>query len=375
MRQPKPEHEPLVDEIIRRLRGSKRTLAVGHVNADPDAVGAAIALAESFPNVTVGAFTSLNKSAARLSSALGHHVVIDPDLHSFETVVVCDATSASQLNAKEPRDFANAIFMDHHQPSNFAGARLYWSDARFRATCEMALYLLRRAGVPISRNAKIALMAGLLTDTGRFKYNDEEVFGSVAALLAGGPEGPTPPGTYQFARQLVEESERDPSEITAQLKGLQRAQWRRVGPWFLAWTFVSSFESNLSSLLVSSGADVAVAFCERGNVLRGSSRATRGAERAGVNLGALWRDFKSAHPGVEWDGGGHAAAAGFTATKAGAATPTAPGALASPWVESVAMEALSALEGMLQNKQPEAGASAPPWDAARADSATQPRME
>lgn len=316
--------------------------------------------------MTVGAFEGLNKSAQRLSAALGVHVVINPRVEDYETVVVCDATSPSQLNCKDPQQFAAAIFMDHHQPSNFAGTPYYWSDARYKATCEMALFLTRRAGAHLTERAQTAILAGLLTDTGRFKYNDEAVFGSVAELFR--PPSAAKAGVYQFARSLVEEAERDPSEITAQLKGLQRTQWERVGEWFVAWTVVSAFESNCSVLLLSAGADVAVAFSEHNGKVRGSSRATRGAAEAGVNLGALYRDFKSKVPGVKWDGGGHAAAAGFTAEKGeGAGAPGGSGL--SPWADQVRKEIMGAIGASLAGKAPKSGAIAPPWDTGTSPSA------
>lgn len=365
VREPRHDDLALVDKIIERLRASKKTLAVGHVNADPDAIGAAVAVAEGFPHVTVGAFEGLNKSAQRLVDALGVTVQINPRVEDFDTVVVCDATSPSQLNCKDPAQFGSAIFMDHHQPSNFAGTPYYWSDARYKATCEMALFLLRRAGAHVTERAKIAMLAGLITDTGRFKYNDEAVFKTVADLFYG-PRGEAPPeGLYQYARALMEETDRDAAEVTAQLKGMQRAQFERAGEWFVAWTVVSSFESNCSVLLLSAGADVAIAFSEHGKSLRGSSRATRAAAEAGVNLGALYRDFVPKAAGVKWDGGGHAAAAGFTAVsdgRSGAAQGGASGHLA-PWAEAVGKEVLAAVAKQLEGKVPRASALAPPWDA------------
>lgn len=364
MREPRKEDFELIDTIIARLKSSKRTLAAGHVNADPDAVGAAIAVAEAFPHVTVGAFEGLNKSAQRLVDALGVPVVINPRVEEYETVVVCDATSASQLNCKDPAQFASAIFMDHHQPSNFAGTPYYWSDARYKATCEMALYLVRRAGGHLTDRAQVAILAGLITDTGRFKYNDEDVFKAVNELFFGAHGAPVRPGLYQYARALVEESERDPSEVTAQLKGMQRAQWERVGEWFVAWTVVSAFESNCSVLLLSAGADVAVAFSEHGRQVRGSSRATRAASEAGANLGVLYRDFKMRAPGVKWDGGGHAAAAGFTAERTDGAPLASPsGGGLSPWADAVRKEVLAAIAAMLHGKAPKTSALLPPWDA------------
>ncbi len=364
MREARKDDLPLVDRIIERLRASKNTLAVGHVNADPDAIGAAIAVAEGFPHVTVGAFEGLNKSAQRLVDALGVKVQIDPQVEAFETVVVCDATSPSQLNCKDPAQFGSAIFMDHHQPSNFAGTPYYWSDARYKATCEMALFLLRRAGAHVSERAQVAILSGLITDTGRFKYNDEPVFKAVADLFYGArPEGP-PAGLYQYARGLMEESDRDAGEVTAQLKGMQRAQFERVGDWFVAWTVVSSFESNCSVLLLSAGADVSVAFSEHGKSLRGSSRATRQAAEAGVNLGALYRDLEVKAPGVKWDGGGHAAAAGFTAVaEARGGEGSAGGGQLAPWAEAVRKEVLAAIAKQLAGKAARSSSLPPPWDA------------
>jgi nanoRNase/pAp phosphatase (c-di-AMP/oligoRNAs hydrolase) len=353
----------LIGQIVQRLRTSRQTVACGHVNADPDAIGAAIALAESFPNVTVAAFTGMNKSASRVAEALGYEVTIDPDVTRFGTVVVCDATSPSQLNCTDPAQYRDAIFMDHHQPSNFAGTAYYWSDARYRATCEMALALIRRAGVPLTDKARVALLGGFLTDTGRFKFNDEPVFAAMDDLLFRGPEGPAREGLYQFARQVVEETGRDASEITANLKGLQRTQWERAGQWFVAWTVVSAFESNLSALLVGSGADVSVAFAQRGETLRGSARATRAAERAGLNLGAIFRDFGPRIPQVEWDGGGHAAAAGFSATRRGAQGATPEGGKLAPWGEEVRAAVVGAISHALSSTAPPSASSAPPWDA------------
>lgn len=366
MRQPKPEHEDLIGRIVARLKASKSTVACGHVNADPDAIGAAIAIAESFPNVTVAAFTGMNKSAARMAAALGYEVTIDPDVTAFDTVVVCDATSPSQLNVTEPGQYRDAVFIDHHQPSNFAGTDFYWSDARYRATCEMALALVRRAGVPLTEKSRVALLGGLLTDTGRFKFNDEPVFAAVDDLLYGGPEGPPREGLYQYARQLVEETGRDASEITANLKGLQRVQWVRAGEWFVSWTVVSAFESNLSALLVGSGADVSVAFAERSGLVRGSARATRAADRAGLNLGALFRDFKAPWPGVTWDGGGHAAAAGFSVERTAPGDEgqksAAPAGGLSPWAEKVRAAVIEAIAADMAGRAPPASSSPPPWD-------------
>lgn len=363
MRQPRPEDVPLVERIIARLAASKRTLATGHVNADPDAVGAAIAIAETFPNVSVGAFEGLNKSAKRLVERLGYHVVIDPRVQDFETVVVCDATSPSQLKCKDPALYRDAVFIDHHQPSNFAGTSFYWSDWRFRATCEMALYLVRRSGRPLTEKAQVALLTGFITDTGRFKYNDEDVFGSVRELLYGDPAAPPRPGVYQYARDISEESDRDPSMVIAQLKGLQRAQWERAGDFFLAWTAVSAFESNCSALLLSAGADVAVAFSEWGRRLRGSSRASRAALSAGLNLGVLYRDFKLKDSRVGWDGGGHAAAAGFTAERINGGGPAPLEGRLSPWAEEVRKEVVAAIAAALKDKTAHKGAPPPPWDA------------
>jgi nanoRNase/pAp phosphatase (c-di-AMP/oligoRNAs hydrolase) len=364
MRRPRPDDEPLVDRIIERLRSSKKTLAVGHVNADPDAIGAATAVADAFPHVTVGAFSGLNKSAQRLVDALGVKVTIDPTVTDYETVIVCDATSASQLKCNDPSLYGTAIFMDHHQPSNFAGTPYYWSDARYKATCEMALYLIRRARAPLTERAQVALLGGLITDTGRFKFNDEDVFSSVADLLHATSPGGTRPGLYQYARALVEESDRDVSEITAQLKGLQRTQYERVGGWFVAWTVVSAFESNLSALLLSAGADVSVAFSERGLLVRGSSRASRSAADAGLNLGAIYRDHRTKVAGVKWDGGGHAAAAGFSAERSSApAKQSATEAPLSPWADAIRKEVLAAIAAALKGTAPKTGSSVPPWDA------------
>jgi phosphoesterase RecJ-like protein len=176
--------------LLRDLEG-RRVLIAGHARPDGDCIGSQIAL-------------------ARVLRALGHDVVCaNPDpvprrlrfLTGDEPFFTADTLPAgdravihvdcadrlrpgAKLDARFPGKTAN---FDHHV-SNNGYARHNFVDADSAAACEILAGLFFDLGLPVDAPTAQALYAGILTDTGQFRFHatTRRTFLLAAELMARG---------------------------------------------------------------------------------------------------------------------------------------------------------------------------------------------
>lgn len=275
-------------------------LAVAHVNADPDALGSAYALARMFDGI-VAAPGGVSAGARRLQDALGLALHEGAPERALQVVCV-DASSAAQFRPWTDR-LGAYLLVDHHAPGDLAAGAAA-AHVRERTSCaEVVLDVLDAAGRPPDREAAFALLVALVSDTGRFRFADARTFRAAARLLD--DSGRT---LDDVAIVLGADEEDDAvSGRMAALRAAQRADVTKVGDRLVATSLVGSHEARAALGLVRAGADVAFVASEASEGTRVSGRASREAA-AKVHLGELMRAVAKAH-GVS--GGGHAASAGL----------------------------------------------------------------
>ncbi len=316
------------------LSGKETKLILTHENADPDAIGSALVLQEHFENVTIGAHKSLNKVASRVASILGIEVQIDPDPTGFDKLIALDSSSPEQIGNALPGD-KPLLVIDHHTPSGKwpSEAKLHIDEACrssaeiiFRFLCFLAREesfglqtpgdaiedplkeldrLSFQLGNLISRRTTLALLAGIITDTGHFRHGSAHSFRAVSALLqAHGIEA------GELFSLVNEEGEGDISRKIAQLKAGQRLQFQQISKrYLLGWSELGSFEGSAASKLLTSGCDVVLILAQEKKGFRVSGRAKYALTRKGLHLGKL---FLKIGEKKGWAGGGHAGAAGLS---------------------------------------------------------------
>jgi len=155
--------------------------------------------------------------------------------------------------------------------------------------------------VPITRQAGLALLAGMLTDSGHFKYATPDLLHTFADIMA--------EQRIDIDEVLdLTDMEQDLSERISQLKGAQRLRFERCGDHLVVISYGSAFESSACKAMLGLGGDVAFVGSQRGEQFRVSARARADIVRMGLHLGKLLEDI-----GVETsnDGGGHGGAAGL----------------------------------------------------------------
>ncbi len=184
----------VVCEIARLILNQERFLVVSHVNPDGDAIGSSLGL-------------------ALILEALGKKVKIynrDPIPHMyrflpgvdrienelpqgamFQATFVLDCSTSHRVGESFVRfkDKGHMVVVDHHPPREpIEGIGLIRTEAA--ATAELIYDIALQLEVKLPPNAATALYAGLMTDTGSFRFSNTtpralEVAG---ALLAAGAD-------------------------------------------------------------------------------------------------------------------------------------------------------------------------------------------
>ncbi len=293
----------MLSRIASELSKEGGTLVLLHGNADPDALASAYAVQSSFPDVTIGTPGGLDRLSKLLSAALDIKSQDDFADVRRTRILILDTSGPEQLDAKV--DLSNAIVVDHHvKNEKWSGAKIYHVDDGKSSCSEIVLELLKAAEKSVSREVALALMYGILTDTGYFK------FAKPGALIAFSDLMALHDIHMDEAMGLIG-VDIDISERISQLKGAQRLKYWKIGDYIVATSQGSAFEASVCKSLINLGADIAFVGSQRGQEFRISARAAPALVRRGVHLGKLLGNVGSETTN---GGGGHPGAAGITGT-------------------------------------------------------------
>ena len=287
-------------QFAEHIRRFNHVLYLCHRNADPDAIGSSFALARAFGG-SMGAVDDLSRTGASLAHVLGADLLIDPPLEDYDLVVLVDTSVAMQVGQRLPACYG---LVDHHLDAGLLDQALFFIQRPARSTAEIVWNILKASGIKPGREAALGLLAGMISDTGRFKRASPETFAAASELLA--------EGGFDYEEAL--EALAVPvslSQRMAVLKAASRCQVEHQGRWLIAWTSVNSFEGSASMALVELGSDVALVAGRHGSRVRISGRSGREANRSGLNLAEILGRTAKEFGG---EGGGHRSAAAMEAT-------------------------------------------------------------
>lgn len=278
-----------------------KILYLCHRNADPDAIGSSFALSQTFGGA-IGVVDDMSRIGASLAEALGAQVLLNPQFEDYDLVVVVDTSVGMQLGGNLPATYA---LVDHHLDQGLLDDALFYIQRPAKSTAEIVWRILKDNGKKPDRDAALALLAGIVSDTGRFKRATPETFAVASEILAEGG----------FSYEEALEALSVPTSVSqriAVLKAASRAKIIRQGDWLIASSVVNSFEGSAAMSLVDLGADVAFVAGRhgKGERIRISARSSRAAARKGLNLAKLLGEVGQAFNG---DGGGHMSASALEA--------------------------------------------------------------
>ncbi|MBI4278584.1 MAG: bifunctional oligoribonuclease/PAP phosphatase NrnA [Armatimonadetes bacterium] len=294
-------------EIAAVLSQAREILIACHVNPDGDCLGSSLALAFALERrgrrVTVASADGVPEMYRFLPDS--DRVVRSVDGRTFDAAVGMDCSDLSRLGALAPA-MASArtiINIDHHLGNSGYGHLRLW-DTRVSAVGELVYELIEALGEEVDEAMAACLLTAIVTDTGAFRYpNVTPHTLRLSALLM--EKGPSPaeiidhvyetrsPGAVRLLGMVLSRLVLTDGGAIA-YASVTREMFRAAGA-------VPEDTAGIIAFLRSiRGVKVALLFEEGPTELRGSVRA-RGGARANVIAEAL-------------GGGGHAGAAGFSAT-------------------------------------------------------------
>ena len=309
----KGENASMVGELLQLDTWLAKHTTTGPVavitgkNGDMDTIGSAIALASSHPNLmacglhigrTAQRYMVRHRAPFRL---LKDNKTAWPK--QLAAIVVVDAAAPDQTGLALPH--VPKCIIDHHATDGWNitedDLHLKWD---VRSTTEVVTrYLQHHAPSSLTPQVCEFLLAGLITDTGRFRHADAGSFSTAALLLEHSEID------YQRFIQDMEDAPTSPSDRGAVLRGLQRAETTEAGPWTILRTSAGTLEGRVATLLNGLGADAVVVSRTRNGETRLTVRAPRSSVRAGLHMGHIMNEVAQS---VGGEGGGHDGAAGWS---------------------------------------------------------------
>jgi phosphoesterase RecJ-like protein len=179
------------DHVLAELRSAPKLIVVTHENVDGDALGSLIAMQEilttqgrdSLMFIDSGEFPLPNEYRFFELSGL---VSAPPEDLEERTIVFLDCGNLERNPAEAfRRPGAHIVNIDHHHDNTLFGTVNYVLPEA-SCTAEIVWDLMHGLGVQATLNIAEALYVGLITDTGRFMYEN------------------TSPRAHQMAADLIE---------------------------------------------------------------------------------------------------------------------------------------------------------------------------
>jgi len=312
---------------VKILDGAGQVCLACHVRPDADALGSMLAFAQALrsrPGRELSVIASFGDAPFEVPAVLrflpGIGLLTRPAGFPArpEVMVSFDAGSIGRLGvlAESAAAASELIVLDHHA-SNTGFGTVNLVDPRAAATAVLTAELIDRMGGPLTRDIALGLYAGLVTDTGSFKFpaTTPQVHELAARLLETGID----PGVV--ARELYDRAPFGHLHMLSAALGRATLEPEACSGLGLVWTTVTrsdreqagglaldAAESVIDIVRRTDEAEVAVVLREDDNGSWQISVRSKDLIDAGAACTAL-------------GGGGHARAAGFSFPGgAGAAT-------------------------------------------------------
>jgi bifunctional oligoribonuclease and PAP phosphatase NrnA len=178
------------EQVLERIRVDERFLIATHENVDGDAIGSLVAMQGLLSTLGKDSLTFLGAGDLPLPVEyrffeLEHLIDAPPPDIAQRTVVLLDCGNIDRNSVPMLREGAHLLNIDHHHDNTrFGTIALVAPEAS--CTAEIIWELMQGLGVAPTPAVAQALYVGLITDTGRFMYEN------------------TSPRAHRMAAELIE---------------------------------------------------------------------------------------------------------------------------------------------------------------------------
>lgn len=234
--------------------------------------------------------------------------VKEVSLSNFDVILILDTNNLAQTNLDILESKIPFSFIDHHlnlkRDYEFNLKALNLIIDEISSTSEIIFEMFKYFNLKIPLPYKYLLISGILTDSGNFKYGNNDTIIRVSKLLDTQVD-------FQEILSLVKNNTEIPEKI-AKIKGLQRAQLIHHGEWLIGITNVGSYEAIVANSLIQIGFDIGIVYSIKKSKFRISTRAPKYVcGKTGLHLGKILEEVSIE---FEASGGGHDGAASLNGT-------------------------------------------------------------
>lgn len=161
----------MFEAIYELIKKHQRIILHRHKNPDGDALGAQEGLRkilkENFPEKEIYAVGDMTPRYSFISEPMDE---ISDDLYSGALAIILDCGSKSLIFDDRYTLAASTARLDHHVFSEII-ADFEVVDTSFESCCGMVAALAMECGFSVSPEAAKAIYTGMITDSGRFRYD------------------------------------------------------------------------------------------------------------------------------------------------------------------------------------------------------------
>ena len=176
-----------LDNILEEINGAEKIAILTHENPDGDAIGSGLALYLALktygkkPDIIIPDYPKVFNCLPGTEE-----IKTESDIEHYDLAISLDCATMKMLNGFA-KYFENAkvkVCIDHHSTNTMFGDFNYVNPDS-PACAQILLVILEYFGIEITKEIGTCILAGIITDTGGFKYQGvtAETFEFVAWLL------------------------------------------------------------------------------------------------------------------------------------------------------------------------------------------------
>lgn len=177
-------------KIREEIDKAKSIVILNHVNMDGDAMGSAFSLSGALSSSGKKVKVAVEEEPPEYLKGLCDEYILSSD-EVFDLAISVDCGDMGRLGARKDifTSAKRTVCIDHHV-SNTGFADVNYIKPEASSTSEIIFELLSFLNLPVTKRAADQLFAGIITDTGGFKYSNTtpESFAYSGALLKMGAD-------------------------------------------------------------------------------------------------------------------------------------------------------------------------------------------
>ena len=176
----------MINTIIEKIKKADTVIIHRHTNPDGDAIGSQVGLKyilkENFPEKTI---LSVGDSAGRYSFVEGSECdEVKDEAYADALAIILDTSASALISDSRYTTARDTARIDHHIfCEKIADAELV--DTSYESCCSLVTEFALAAGLVIPPISAAALYTGMVTDSGRFRYDStsDKTFRLASSLM------------------------------------------------------------------------------------------------------------------------------------------------------------------------------------------------